>query len=447
MNPKETILYIYDYKYRDQVSQLEKLRISQNYNVLKYFIRNNDTIYLLKEHINLIYSKYNLKYIVLVGSIEEVPTFMRKGVNEGSNKTIYNMNTETASCDMFYGMINSKTCKSCNSNICYGLNNCYENFDYKIIVGRLTPGDNIYGSISELTYDKKIINIQNQVDKIISYEHIIDILLNGNVNPLIDGWLDNIIGIASNEGSNIGIDGLSDNEYMNRELDKFDRLMNCRYTELYQGCLLNSVNNNDKNNHDNTDDPNYNELIQELNKGCSLMLYAGHANEVSLSTTGFSNNHMDRLDNFNKYFLGCVVGCSFGSHDENYMSLAENLQVSKNKGSIAMFASTILQSWLPPMYMQRELNNTIINSDKTLTIGEIFDKAVKNDVFYKSKDFWYYHLLGDPSTRYILTCLNDIKLNNNESHNPDNENNYQIPEKRESFFSRIINFFKKLFFF
>ena len=119
------------------------------------------------------------------------------------------------------------------------------------------------------------------------------------------------------------------------------------------------------------------------------------------------------------------------------MSLAENLQVSKNKGSIAMFASTILQSWLPPMHMQRELNNTIINSDKTLTIGEIFDKAVKNDVFYKSKDFWYYHLLGDPSTRYILTCLNDIKLNNN---NPD-----EIPEKEESFFSRIINFFKKLF--
>ena len=78
MNPKETILYIYDYKYRNQVSQLEKLRISQNYNVLKYFIRNNDTIYLLKENINSIYSKYNLKYIVLVGSIEEVPTFMRK---------------------------------------------------------------------------------------------------------------------------------------------------------------------------------------------------------------------------------------------------------------------------------------------------------------------------------------------------------------------------------
>ena len=56
MNPKETILYIYDYKYRNQVSQLEKLRISQNYNVLKYFIRNNDTIYLLLYIINLISS-------------------------------------------------------------------------------------------------------------------------------------------------------------------------------------------------------------------------------------------------------------------------------------------------------------------------------------------------------------------------------------------------------
>ena len=46
------------------------------------------------------------------------------------------MNTETASCDMFYGMINNSTCKSCNSNICYGLDSCYENWLYKIIVGR-----------------------------------------------------------------------------------------------------------------------------------------------------------------------------------------------------------------------------------------------------------------------------------------------------------------------
>ena len=68
---------------------------------------------------------------------------------------------------------------------------------------------------------------------------MIDKILNGNANPLLEGWLDNIIGIASNEGSNIGIDGLADNEYMNKELDKFDRLMNCRYTELYQGSLLN----------------------------------------------------------------------------------------------------------------------------------------------------------------------------------------------------------------
>ena len=38
MNPKRIILYIYDYKYRDQVSQLEKLYHTRNYNVLKYFI-------------------------------------------------------------------------------------------------------------------------------------------------------------------------------------------------------------------------------------------------------------------------------------------------------------------------------------------------------------------------------------------------------------------------
>ena len=90
------------------------------------------------------------------------------------------------------------------------------------------------------------------------------------------------------------------------------------------------------------------------------------------------------------------------------MSLAEEFQVSKDKGSIAMFASSILQSWAAPMYMQKQLNSTIINATKTLTIGEIFQTSVANSDFKNNIDYYYYQLLGDPCTRFILT-IPDVK--------------------------------------
>ena len=133
------------------------------------------------------------------------------------------------------------------------------------------------------------------------------------------------------------------------------------------------------------------------------MLYAGHANEVSLVTTGFDNTSASNLTNENKYFLGCVVGCSIGSHDEDYMSLAENLQVLANKGSIAMFVSSILQSWQPPMHMQRKLNDTILAATSVKTIGELYKEAVLEPKFQTYNDFWYFHILGDPCTRFVLT--------------------------------------------
>ena len=74
------------------------------------------------------------------------------------------------------------------------------------------------------------------------------------------------------------------------------------------------------------------------------------------------------------------------------MSLAEEFQVSKDRGSIAMFASSILQSWTAPMYMRSQLNSTIIYATKTLTIGEIFQKSVENSDFKNNVDYYYYQL-------------------------------------------------------
>jgi hypothetical protein len=86
------------------------------------------------------------------------------------------------------------------------------------------------------------------------------------------------------------------------------------------------------------------------------------------------------------------------------MSLSEKFQTAQNKGSIAMFVSSILQNWEPPMHMQRKLNTLILQSTKILTIGELFKSAILVDnIDWLNNDFWYYHILGDPCTRYILT--------------------------------------------
>ena len=55
------------------------------------------------------------------------------------------------------------------------------------------------------------------------------------------------------------------------------------------------------------------------------------------------------------------------------------------------------------MYIQRTLNEKIINSESVMTIGELFNESVSVNEFKESYDYWFYNLLGDPCTRYILT--------------------------------------------
>ena len=197
---------------------------------------------------------------------------------------------------------------------------------------------------------------------------------------------------------------------MRKELEKYSNSnLNCHFTELFQ-----STNNsghignpdaisNQLNEYDDTGEPTPGNLITELEQGSSLMLYAGHANEILLSTTGYDVESASITDNISKYFLGCVVGCSIGSHDENYMSLSEKWQVLGNRGSIAMFVSSVLQSWKPPMYMQRELNDSILKVTSVKSIGDLYKDAVLVSEFQTHSNFWYYHILGDPATRFVLT--------------------------------------------
>lgn len=512
-----TIFFIYDSKYINQVNELKAFRESPDggaYNVVTYEVTGTDTFDSLKNEAISLYDTElsagnTLKYLLLFGSIEEVPTKMRNILDEsGLSDPQLNANPTSAASDISYGIDNDT-----DRNV-------------QIIVGRLTPGDNAYGTTIELSDVEKIENIQNQIDKIKSYESIINQIqdysyFNNNDKSMDDKWPNNILGIATGEGGpswlykqNFVVDDgnggtirlgsagygildngthLADNEFMRKELKKYND-KNYVFTELYEDHLISDFIDYYRNNIlngdltvteyndlmvkiedealylDNTnlvafystlysgdwrndlttderdtlndilddangklffgsivtpeESPSYNgntydvndglqgpletDLINKINddgndNGTSLLLYTGHSSETTFSTTGFSFTNVDDLTNKDKYFLCCVVGCSAGSHDENYISLCEKFVTAKEKGSIASFCSTVLMGWTPGMYLQRKLNDEILAATEVKTIGELFKTSVEINDFKNSTDFFHYHILGDPATRFVLT--------------------------------------------
>ena len=341
---------------------------------------------------------------------------MRK-INKKEDVTIYNQNTQTAPSDISYSFLGNELLS-------------------ETVIGRLSPGDNITytdfsGNIittNELTNEEKQTNILNQINKIIEYEKINNkIILE---NTIDDDYYSKVLGIAGNEGGDdyvfenqgvsytLGIDGLSDNEFMRNELTKLANI-GCVCKELYDsnsntGHLVTPFDKLSNITYDNIGNPTYINLIEEINNGISLLLYIGHSSEYAFQTTNFNILNIENLNNINKYFLLSAVGCSLGSHDENYLSLAESFMTPEKSGCIACFGSSILQSWEPPMYQQRKLVEIIVNSIKNKeikTIGELFFESITtaNNKWVDSEDIWFYHLFGDPETIFVMTIPNLIK--------------------------------------
>ena len=260
----------------------------------------------------------------------------------------------------------------------------------------------------------KIINVNNQVNKIIEYENNINDIINKN---LISDWSKRVVGIGSSEGGAPfydGLDGLSDGEYLRKELERY-RQNFFTFTEFYDGYISPEQGvNNSEIHFDSYGNPKKDDILDTLDNGCSIVLYTGHADEISLSTSYLNTNDINNLNDVTdkKYFFMSLVGCSSGSYDEPFMAFAEKLLTVENKGAIGVFSSTILQSWRPPMYAQRQMNNIIMNSTSTYTIGELFKESnlhtgflptTRGNIINNVMDLWFYMIFGDPCTRLICT--------------------------------------------
>ena len=135
------------------------MRTNQGYETEKYQIPSSPSYTSIKAEVDSRYNaNSNIKYIVLFGAVEEVPSLVLG--------THFVPNDDTS--DIAYGLINGT---------------------YQIIVGRISSGDGVLtkwvadanGNPDQANYEvtswddtKRLLQVTTTVDKIIEYENIID---------------------------------------------------------------------------------------------------------------------------------------------------------------------------------------------------------------------------------------------------------------------------------
>ncbi len=225
-----------------------------------------------------------------------------------------------------------------------------------------------------------VAEMQTQIERSIYYER--DIQAGAT-------WLETGMGIASNEGGGSqGDNGESDQQHM--ELIR-TKLLAYGYTgvdQMYQalGSTATHVSNN-------------------LNSGRAVINYVGHGSNTSWVATNFNNTHVNNLTNDNKLPFILSVACVNG----NFVSItcfaeawlrATNSATGNPTGAIAMYASTVNQSWAPPMSAQDESIELLIDDAKQTIGGYFFNGASRMMEKYPSggpDEFKNWHIFGDAS--------------------------------------------------
>lgn len=256
--------------------------------------------------------------------------------------------------------------------------------DYAYIVGSDKYPDLLIGRFSA----ENTSHVTTQVDRIINYEKF----------PQASGtWYSRGVGIASDEGPG------DDNEYdWQHSRNIRTKLLGYNYTsvdELYDG----SHGGNDA-----PGNPTSSMLSTIVNNGVSVVNYTGHGSQTSWVTTGFSNTSVNALNNANKCPFVWSVGCVNGDFNGITCFAETWLRATDNSGApagaLSMMASTINQSWNPPMEAQDEFNDILTesyaNNIKRTFGGLSVNGCAKMNDSYGSQgtemtDTWV--LFGDPS--------------------------------------------------
>jgi len=225
-------------------------------------------------------------------------------------------------------------------------------------------------------------HVITQVNRTIMYERY----------PMVDGeWYHKGVGVASSQGAGIGDMGEADNVHMDIIRGK---LLNYTYTYV-----------------DRIYDPTGTaaQVSSAINEGRSILNYCGHGSTTSWGTTGFSNTHVNALTNYYMVPFINSVACVNGAFVSTTCFAEAWLRATQNgqpTGAIGMFASTISQSWAPPMRAQDESVDILVESyedNKKTTFGALMFHGCMNmnDVYgsagYTETAAWT--VFGDPSVQ------------------------------------------------
>lgn len=220
-------------------------------------------------------------------------------------------------------------------------------------------------------------HVDTQIERTVHYERD---LASGD-------WFHKGMGVASSQGSGQGDDGEADNVHMdNIRAD----LLAYNYTEV-----------------DQIYDPSANSTMvaNALNEGRSEINYCGHGSVSSWSSSGFSISHINQLTNDNMLPFICSVACVNGNFNSNTCFAEAWMRATNNStglptGAIGIYASTINQSWAPPMSAQDESVDLLCAEDK-LTLGGLWynGSCLMMDEYGSQGVSMYntWHIFGDAS--------------------------------------------------
>jgi hypothetical protein len=294
----------------------------------------------IKNYVTNYYNTNGLAFLLLVGDSNQVPT--NSGANLGGDS------------DNAYAYILG--------------NDKYQEF----MVGRFSA--------------ETVVDVNTQVARVLNYE---------NGSQLASDWLNKILSIASQEGP--GDDNELDYEHLrNIQSDLLGFTYSNPVFELFEGS---------QGNFDAPGFPIVNQVTTALNSGVGIINYTGHGSDTSWGTTGFSNQDLNSLYNKNKLPFIFDVACVNGNFVGGTCFAEAWVRAQKDgepTGAIAVVASTINQSWSPPMVGQDEMND-ILTGLSSIGTRRTFGSIIVNGFFkmnaetldYDMTDAWT--CFGDPS--------------------------------------------------
>ena len=256
--------------------------------------------------------------------------------------------------------IGGNNCDQIKSFILSHYNNPEENLCYVLLVGDyddLTPKSK-NGGCSDIWFGQlegndnypevfvgrfsvgNVINVQNQVAKVLYYERD----MGADVT-----WLDKGIGIGSTEGAGSGHNG-GESDYQHIEYIR-DTLLHYTYdavSQHYQGVGAGT---------------NAAMLSADFNNGVGICNYCNHGTTTGWYVGSFNINHVNALVNDYKWPFVWSTACYNGQFDENCFAeawmRATNNNTGAPTGAIGGMFSWISQPWQPPMTGQDEMVNIL----------------------------------------------------------------------------------------